>query len=164
MCRVFFGAMPQLHSSTFIVHVSRSMAMKGELFVDFLKTMFKKLTKTKVIVRRNVNFMLNLFYSYDIPHRHERYQRRSIESDKKLLRRHRKHRNDTRDVNEVISGGGSMKTSQKDGVGHKKVSAVLSQVLSRGATQQSDSFDFAFRSIKSPDQPRVIYGLLTEDS
>jgi hypothetical protein len=98
------------------------MAMKGELLVDLLKNMFKKLTKTKVIVKRNVNFMLNLFYSYDIPHRNERYQRRSIESDKKLLRRHRKHRNDARD-NDVISG--SMKTSQKDGAGHKKVSAKL---------------------------------------
>ncbi|KAL7024560.1 hypothetical protein ACKWTF_013107 [Chironomus riparius] len=53
---------------------------------------------------------------YDIPHRNERYQRRSLENDKKLSRRHRKHRNDTRDQ-EVI--GGSMKNN-KDGVGQKK--------------------------------------------
>lgn len=94
------------------------MAMKGEIFVDFMKAMFKKLIKTKIVVKRNVNFMLNLFYSYDIPHRSERYQRRSLENDKKLSRRHRKHR-DTRDQ-EVI--GGSMKNSNKDGVGQKKVS------------------------------------------
>lgn len=98
--------------------------MKGEIFVDFMKTMFKKLIKTKVIVKRNVNFMLNFIYSYDIP-RNERYQRRSIENDKKILRRHRKHRNDARD-NDVINGGiGSMKSSHKDGVGHKKVSLLL---------------------------------------
>ncbi|KAG5672769.1 hypothetical protein PVAND_002865 [Polypedilum vanderplanki] len=68
---------------------------------------------------------------YDIPHRNERYQRRSIESDKKLLRRHRKHRNDTRDNNDVISGSGSMKNSQKDGVGHKKVSIILTFYVKR---------------------------------
>lgn len=98
--------------------MSAHETMKGEILVDFMKTMFKKLIKTKIVVKRNVNFMLNLFYSYDIPHRNERYQRRSLENDKKLSRRHRKHRNDTRDqdVND-----GSMKNN-KDGVGQKKVS------------------------------------------
>jgi hypothetical protein len=81
------------------------MAMKGEIFVEFIKTMFKKLIKTKVIVKKNVNFMLNLFYSYDIPHRNERYPRRSLENgDKKLASRRNR------------------KTHRSDGVVNKKVS------------------------------------------
>lgn len=94
------------------------MAMKGEIVVDFVMTMFKKLIKTKLIVKRNVNYMLNFIYSYDIPQRNERYQRRSLESDKKS-RRHRKHRNDVRDY-DSNNGGGSLRI--KDfGVGQKKV-------------------------------------------
>ena len=77
-------------------------------------TMFKKYVKTKLMVKKNVNFMINLISSYDIP---QRYQRRSLESDKKS-RRHRKHRNDVRD--HEINGGGSLRI--KDfGVGQKKV-------------------------------------------
>lgn len=89
------------------------MAMKGEVFVDLVITMFKKLTKTKLIVKRNVNYMLNFIYSYDIPQRNERYQRRSLESEKKA-RRHRKHRNDAN------GGGGSLRIKEF-GVGQKKV-------------------------------------------
>lgn len=94
--------------------------MKGEIVVDFVMTMFKKLIKTKLMVKRNVNYMLNLIYSYDIPQRsNERYQRRSLESDKKS-RRHRKHRNDVRDYDNN-NAGGSLRI--KDfGVGQKKVS------------------------------------------
>jgi hypothetical protein len=96
------------------------MAMKSEIVVDFVMTMFKKLTKTKLMVKRNVNYMLNLIYSYDIPQRNERYQRRSLESDKKS-RRHRKHRNDVRDYDNNNNAGGSLRI--KDfGVGQKKVS------------------------------------------
>lgn len=99
------------------------MAMKGEIVVDLVLTMFKKLIKTKLVVKRNVNYMLNLIYSYDIPQRNERYQRRSLESDKKS-RRHRKHRNDVRDYdsnNNNNNAGGSLRI--KDfGVGQKKVS------------------------------------------
>lgn len=91
--------------------------MKGEIFVDLVVTMFKKFIKTKLIVKRNVNYMLNFIYSYDIPQRSER-QRRSLENDKKT-RRHRKHRNDVRDY-DTNCGGGSLRI--KDfGVGQKKV-------------------------------------------
>lgn len=108
----------QLHTCTFFVHIgSCRMAMKGEVIVDLVMTMFKKLIKTKVIVKRNVNYMLNFIYSYDIPQRNERYQRRSLESDKKT-RRHRKHRNDTRDCD--TNGGGSLRIKEF-GVGQKKV-------------------------------------------
>lgn len=98
------------------------MAMKGEIIVDLVMTMFKKLIKTKVIVKRNVNYMLNFIYSYDIPQRNERYQRRSLESDKKS-RRHRKHRNDTRDY-ETNGGGGSLRIKEF-GVGQKKVGIIF---------------------------------------
>lgn len=98
------------------------MAMKGEIIVDLVMTMFKKLIKTKVIVKRNVNYMLNFIYSYDIPQRNERYQRRSLESDKKS-RRHRKHRNDTRDAE--TNGGGSLRIKEF-GVGQKKVGLFFS--------------------------------------
>jgi hypothetical protein len=92
--------------------------MKGDALVDLVMSMFKKLTKTKLMVKRNVNYMLNFIYSYDIPQRNERYQRRSLESDKKA-RRHRKHRNDVRDYE--VNGGGSLRI--KDfGVQQKKVS------------------------------------------
>lgn len=64
------------------------MAMKSEIVEDLLKIMFRKFSKTKIIVFQNVNFMLNLLNSYD-GSRRRRHRQQSHNSDQQS-RRHRK--------------------------------------------------------------------------
>lgn len=71
------------------------MTMKSEIFIELLKIMLRKFIKTKIIVCQNVNFMLNLFNSYDGSRRRRdrskrSHHRQSPEPDTKQQRRYRK--------------------------------------------------------------------------
>lgn len=75
------------------------LTMGSEILIALLNTMLKFI-KARLISKQNVNFWLNLLYSYDgttTRRRRERskrsHHRRSPESERKS-RRHRKHRHE----------------------------------------------------------------------
>lgn len=65
------------------------MAMKSEIVEDLFKIMFRKFSKTKIIVFQNVNFMLNLLNSYDGSRR--RRHRQQSPSDQQSRRNRKTH-------------------------------------------------------------------------